>query len=149
MIHFTLTNVTTQIQRTKFLKNIIYQNWNEKRKCEQSHNKVTIKSETEREICSVVSNSLPPHGLYSPLKNNEVGSLSLLQDIFPTQGLNPGLPHCRQILYKLSLHTHKKHLQLHVQMISLMNFLKYSRKIYQSTNQEIFQKIEGLYPISL
>ena len=34
-----------------------------------------------------------------------VGSLSLLQGIFPTQGLNPGLPHCRQILYQLS---HKK-----------------------------------------
>ena len=31
-----------------------------------------------------------------------VGSLSLLQGIFPTQGLNPGLPHCRRILNKLS-----------------------------------------------
>jgi len=31
-----------------------------------------------------------------------VGSLSLLQEIFPTQGSNPGLPHCRQILYQLS-----------------------------------------------
>ena len=31
-----------------------------------------------------------------------VGSLSLLQGIFPTQGSNPGLPHCRQILYCLS-----------------------------------------------
>ena len=31
-----------------------------------------------------------------------VGSLSLLQGIFPTQGLNPGFPHCRQILYQLS-----------------------------------------------
>ena len=31
-----------------------------------------------------------------------VGSCSLLQGIFPTQGLNPGLPHCRQILYLLS-----------------------------------------------
>jgi len=30
-----------------------------------------------------------------------VGSLSLLQGIFPTQGLNPGLPHCRGILYQL------------------------------------------------
>ena len=29
-------------------------------------------------------------------------SLSLLQGIFPTQGLNPGLPHCRRILYQLS-----------------------------------------------
>ena len=31
-----------------------------------------------------------------------MGSLSLLQGIFPTQGLNPGLPHCRRILYQLS-----------------------------------------------
>jgi len=31
-----------------------------------------------------------------------VGSLSLLQEIFPTQGSNPGLPHCRWILYQLS-----------------------------------------------
>ena len=30
------------------------------------------------------------------------GSLSLLQGIFPTQGLNPALPHYRQILYQLS-----------------------------------------------
>ena len=31
-----------------------------------------------------------------------MGSLSLLQRIFPTQGLNPGLPHCRWIHYQLS-----------------------------------------------
>ena len=31
-----------------------------------------------------------------------MGSLSLLQGIFPTQGSNPGLPHCRQSLYHLS-----------------------------------------------
>ena len=31
-----------------------------------------------------------------------MGSLSILQGIFPTQGLNPGLPHCRRILYQLS-----------------------------------------------
>ena len=31
-----------------------------------------------------------------------MGSLSLLQRTFPTQGSNPGLPHCRQILYQLS-----------------------------------------------
>ena len=35
-------------------------------------------------------------------KNIGVGSLSLLQGIFPTQGLNPGLPYYRQILYCLS-----------------------------------------------
>ena len=38
----------------------------------------------------------------SPGKNTGVWSLSLLQGIFPTQGLNPGLPHCKQILYQLS-----------------------------------------------
>ena len=32
----------------------------------------------------------------------ELGSLSLLQGIFPTQGLNLGLLHCRRILYQLS-----------------------------------------------
>ena len=35
-------------------------------------------------------------------QNTGVGSLSLLQGIFPTQGSNPGLLHCRQILYQLS-----------------------------------------------
>ena len=38
----------------------------------------------------------------SPSRHTGVGSLSLLQEIFPTQGLNPGLPHCRWILYQLS-----------------------------------------------
>ena len=53
-----------------------------------------------------MSNSLRPHRLYSPWnspgRNTGVGSLSLLQGIFPTQGSNPGLLHCRQILYQLS-----------------------------------------------
>ena len=35
-------------------------------------------------------------------ENTEVGSLSLLQGIFPTQGSNRGLLHFRQILYQLS-----------------------------------------------
>jgi len=53
-----------------------------------------------------VSDSLRSRGLYSPWnspgQNTGVGSLSLLQEIFPTQGSNPGLPHHRQILYQLS-----------------------------------------------
>ena len=53
-----------------------------------------------------MSDSLRPHGLHSPWnspgQNPGVGSLSLLQGIFPTQGSNPGLPHCRRILYLLS-----------------------------------------------
>ena len=55
--------------------------------------------------CSVVSDSLRPHGLQptrllcpwdSPGKNTGVCCYFLLQGIFPTQELNPGLPHCRQ-----------------------------------------------------
>ena len=38
----------------------------------------------------------------SPGKNSEVGGFALLQGIFPTQGLNPGLLHCRWILYSLN-----------------------------------------------
>ena len=38
----------------------------------------------------------------SPGQNTEVGSLSLLQGIFPSQGSNPGLSRCRQILYHLN-----------------------------------------------
>ena len=53
---------------------------------------------------SVLSDSLRPHGLYSPWnspgQNTGVGSLSLLQGIFTTQGSNPGLPHCRWIFYQ-------------------------------------------------
>ena len=56
-------------------------------------------SQCGSESCSVVSDSLRPYGLYS-LRNSSgqntgVGS-------FPTQGSNPGLPHCRRILYQLS-----------------------------------------------
>ena len=54
----------------------------------------------------VESDSLQPHGLYSPWnspgQNTGMGSLSLLQGIFPVQGLNPGLQHCGRILYQLS-----------------------------------------------
>ena len=40
--------------------------------------------------------------VHSTGKNTGLGCHALLQGIFPTQGLNPGLPHCRQILYHLS-----------------------------------------------
>ena len=38
----------------------------------------------------------------SPCQNTGVGSCFLLQGIFPTQGLNPRLPHCSLILYQLN-----------------------------------------------
>ena len=62
-------------------------------------------------VCSVVLDPLQPNGL-SPArllclwdslgKDTGVGCHALLQGIFPTQGLNPGLLRCRQILYHLS-----------------------------------------------
>ena len=73
----------------------------------QYYEKVKVKSESR----SVVSNSLRPQALQPtrllhpwdfPGKNTGVGCHFLLQEIFPTQGLNPGLLHCRQMLYHLS-----------------------------------------------
>ena len=58
------------------------------------------------ESCSVVSDFLRLHGLYSPWnapsQNTGVGSLSPLQGIFSIQGLNLGLLHCWWIFYQLS-----------------------------------------------
>ena len=67
-----------------------------------------VKSSVSR---SVMSDSWRPHGLEparllcpwnSPGKDNRVGCHSLLQGIFPTQGSNPSLLHCRRILHQLS-----------------------------------------------
>ena len=57
--------------------------------------KINDNSEIESNSHSVVSESLLPHGLYSPWnpsgQNTGVGSPSLLQGIFSTQGSNPGI----------------------------------------------------------
>ena len=79
--------------------------------------------------CSVVSNSLQPHGLEparllcpwnSPGKNTGVVCSSLLQWIFPTQELNPGLPHYSQALYHLS----------HQGSPSILSYILYLSHIY-------------------
>ena len=60
----------------------------------------------ESESHAVMSDSLQLHGLYSPWnspgQNSGVGGLFFLQGIFPTQGSNPDLVYCRQIIYHLS-----------------------------------------------
>ena len=66
-----------------------------------------LSSKRKRKVkVTQLSDFLWPHGPYSPWnfpgKNTGVGSLSLLQGIFPTWGSNPGLPYCRRILYQLS-----------------------------------------------
>ena len=65
------------------------------------------KSESEKKVkVTQLCSTMQPYGLYSSGsslgQNSGVGSLSLLQGIFPVQGSNPGLPHCGQILYQLS-----------------------------------------------
>ena len=59
----------------------------------------------KRKLLSCVRLFVTPWTIYSPLnspgQNPGVGSLSLLQGIFPTQELNPGLLYCRRILYQL------------------------------------------------
>ena len=73
--------------------------------------KGNIDNESKSVSHSVMSSSLWPHGLYSPpgpsvhgiLQARIPGSHPFLQRIFPTQGSNPSLPHCRQIFYCLSL----------------------------------------------
>ena len=84
--------IYSEVRRRKISYNISYM-WNLEK---------IVKSESH----SVVSDSLRPHGLYSPWnslgQNTGVGSLSLLQAIFPTKGSNSGLSHCRQSLHHLS-----------------------------------------------
>ena len=50
-------------------------------------------------ICNLPGSSIRGD---SPHKNTGVGCHALLQGIFPTQRLNPGLPHCMQVVYWLN-----------------------------------------------
>ena len=58
--------------------------------------------------------TLQLHGLYSPGQDTEMGSLSLLQGIFPTQELNQGLLHCKWILHQLSYQGRPIHIYLYI-----------------------------------
>ena len=70
-----------------------------------SHNIVCLGAQPCPTICDPMDCSLPGSSVHedSPSMNTGMGCHALLQGIFPTQGLNPGLPHCRRILYCLSL----------------------------------------------
>ena len=61
-----------------------------------------MESDSENESRSIMFDSLQPRELFlcpwnSPGQNTRVGSHSLLQGIFLTQGSNPGLPYCRLV----------------------------------------------------
>ena len=55
-------------------------------------------------LCNPMDYSLPGSSVHGdfPTRNTGMGCHALLQGIFPTQGSNPSLPHCRQVLYRLS-----------------------------------------------
>ena len=95
----------------------------------------------EGESRSVVSDSLRPHGLYtpwnSPGQSTEVGSYSFLQRIFPTQGSYPGLPHCWQILCQLS----------HKGSPRMLEWVAYpfSRESFRPRNQTKVSNIAGRF----
>ena len=104
----------------------------------------------ESESHSVVSDSLQPQELYgpwnSPGQNTEVGSLSLFQGIFPIQGSNPGLPHCRRILYQLN---HKGSPQHHFLTASCFrtNFLSATRLLHGKKMEKIRFHSPQLIPL--
>ena len=54
-------------------------------------------------LCDLMDYSPPGSSVHGVLQQEYwMGCHALLQGIFPTQGSNPGLLHCRQILYQLS-----------------------------------------------
>ena len=95
-----------------------------------------IGAESERsevkvaQLCLTLCDPMNYSPWNSPGQNTGVGSLSLLQGIFPTLGLNPGLPHCRQILYQLS---HKGKLYSNV-TFSMTSFLTIFSKLQSYTH---------------
>ena len=96
--------------------------------------------------CSAVSDSLRPFGLSPtsllcpwdfPGKNTGVGCHSLLQGIFPTQGSNPGLLYCRQILYHLS-HQGSPHIHLSVYNFICQLYLNKAGKKWKNSTDLFF-----------
>ena len=67
-------------------------------------------------LCGPMECSPPGSSVHgdSPGKNIGVGCYAFLQGIFPTQGSNPGLPHCRHILYHLSHQASFKYLAINI-----------------------------------
>ena len=92
-----------------------------------------------------MANSLWTYRLYSPWnspgQNTGIGSCSFLQGIFPIQGLNPGLQHCRQILYQLS---HREAQEYWSSSLSLLQQIF----LTQESNQGLLNCRRILYQLS-
>ena len=111
---FSVRYYYVSIDEQKFTRPMFYFPYQKQNKYSQLLFTLFLKK-SESVSHSVMSDSSRPHGLQparllcpwnSPGKNTSVGSHSLLQGIFPTQGSNLGLLHCGQILYHLSHQVH-------------------------------------------
>ena len=99
---------------------------------------------------------LQPHRPYSPWnspgQNTRVGSLSLLQEIFPTQGLNPGLSHYMQILYHCT--TWEAQVSIESERCSVVSHSLRLHGLYspwnssgQNTGGGSLSLLQGIFPI--
>ena len=97
-----------------------------------------------------MSHSLQSHRLYSPWnypgQNTEVGSFSLLPGIFPTQGSNPCLTHCRRILYQLS---NKGSPPYQLNLGTILNLLLSFQQSSQHLHKERILSQEIIYSTSI
>ena len=112
--------------------------------------KLTTVDNTNMKVCvshSVSSSSLQPHGLQparllhpwnSPGNKPGVDSHSLLQRIFLTQELNPGLLHCRHILYHLS---HQGYI---TQILGLSSFQEYV-ELFSKKTRVTYLKFSNIF----
>ena len=97
---------------------------------------------------SVVSDSLQPHGLQPtsllcpwdfPGKSTKVGCHFLLQEVFPTQGTNLCLLHCKQILYHLN---HQEALIVRVSELQGLTLFSYYIQPFNSQPKKIHDIIQ-------
>ena len=96
---------TSKEQKKNLQRQLFYSKVSKKRELivrgHERNNKRKVKVKVAHS-CLTLCDPIDYSSWNSPGQNTGVGSLSLLQEIFPTQGSNPGLLHCRWILYQLS-----------------------------------------------
>ena len=83
-------------------------------------------------LCNPMDCKLPGSSIHgdSPSKNTGMGCHALLQGIFPNQGLNPGLLHCRRILHSLNHQGSPKYSVSLIKSILFMLTHTYLYKLY-------------------
>ena len=94
-------------------------------------------------LCKPMDCSPPGSSVHgdSPGKNTRVGCHVLLQGIFPTQGLNPSLPHCRRILYHLSQQGSPRILEWGAYPFSMGSFWPRNRTSISGIAGEFFTRL--------